>query len=362
MQATGAGYLTIWGDWDRDGEFSADEKLLSDKYMENTTEIFLVNTPLNALNGFTWTRARFTSISSIVASGGVSDGEVEDYRVIVNNPGNSQIQDPPYYLAFEDSWPEQGDYDMNDVVILQNSSLLLTESYAVKQIEFNGELKAMGASYHNGFAIQLDHISPANVDNTLVRFEINGILQEVSPIEADTQYLVIKVTDNFSNHIQKTENCQYFKTEKNCSNSSQMTFSITIPFINPIALDEFPEAPYNPFIFAKNDTYHGDLFFHPGRSLEIHLKNKLPTSKADLTMFGIADDATQAANNYYYQTSAGLPWALAISSGSQEEWKQPSERVDLIKAYPDFQIFVETNGNKATNWFSQSNAVNSQLY
>ncbi len=362
VQATGAGYLNIWGDWDRDGEFSADEKLISDKYMENTTEVFLVNTPLNALNGFTWTRARFTSISSIVASGGVPDGEVEDYRVIVNNPGNSQIQDPPYYLAFEDSWPEQGDYDMNDVVILQNSSLLLAESYAVKQIEFNGELNAMGASYHNGFAIQLDHISPANVDNTLVRFEINGILQEVSPIEADTQYLVIKVTNNLSDHIQKTENCQYFKTEKNCSNSSQMTFSITIPFINPIALDEFPEAPYNPFIFAKNDTYHGDLFFHPGRALEVHLKNKLPTSKADQTLFGIADDATQVANNYYYQTSTGLPWALAINAGSQEEWKHPSERVDLIQAYPDFQIFVETNGNKATSWFSQSNAVNSQLY
>lgn len=121
VKVTGAGYLNIWGDWNRDGKFTSDEKLISDKYMDNATEVFLVNTPMSALNGFTWTRARFTSITSIVASGGVADGEVEDYRVLVTNAGNSQIQDTPYYLAFEDSWPEQGDYDMNDVVMLLNS-------------------------------------------------------------------------------------------------------------------------------------------------------------------------------------------------------------------------------------------------
>jgi len=362
VQATGAGYLNIWGDWNRDGTFSQDEKLISDKYMADSTEVFLVNTPLTALNGFTWTRARFTSTPSIVASGGVADGEVEDYRVIVNNLGNSQIQDTPYYLAFEDRWPEQGDYDMNDVVILQESSLLLTENFEVKQLEFHGELKALGASYHNGFAIQLDNILPSNINTDLIRFEINGVQQENSAIEEDTEYVVIKITDDLRSHIQLTEECEYYKTESNCDNASQMTFSVTVPFNTPITLEQFPEAPYNPFIFAQNSTYHGDLFFHPGRPLEIHLKNKMPTSKADSTMFGIADDSTQPSANYLYQTSNGLPWALAINPGSQEEWKHPSEMVDILQAYPDFQDFVESNGNTATRWFSQSNAINSKLY
>jgi LruC domain-containing protein len=362
VKATGAGYLNIWGDWNRDGEFSADEKLISDKYMNNATETFLVNTPSNALNGFTWTRARFTSITSIVASGGVSDGEVEDYRVLVTNSGNSQIQDTPYYIAFEDSWPEQGDYDMNDVVILQNSSLLLTDSLEVKQIEFQGELKALGASYHNGFAIQLDNILPNNVNNDLVRFEINGVLQETNAIEDGTQYLVIKITDDLRSHIQLNETCDFYKTEANCSNTTQMTFNVTVPFITPIALDEFPQAPYNPFIFAQDGTYHGDLFYHPGRALEIHLKNKIPTSKADSNMFGVADDKTQVTATNTYQNSNSLPWALAINPGSIEEWKHPLERIGILQAYPKFQVFVESNGNKETSWFSQSNAVSSKLY
>ncbi len=362
VQATGAGYLNIWGDWNRDGEFSPQEKLISDKYMDDNSEVFLVNTSSSALNGFTWIRARFTSIPAIVASGGAPDGEVEDYRVLVTNAGNSQIQDTPYYIAFEDSWPEQGDYDMNDVVMLQNSSILLTEQFEVKQIEFQGQLKAMGADYHNGFAIQLDNILPSNVNASLVRFEINGVLQEVSAIEEGTDYLVIKITDDLRSHIQVTESCKYYKTVEGCTNSSLMTYNVTVPFITPITLDEFPQAPYNPFIFAQDATYHGDLFFHPGRALEIHLKNKIPTSKVDPSRFGVAEDASQEANNYYYQTSSGLPWALAINPGSQEEWKHPIERVDLIQAYPDFQIFVETNGNKSSSWFSQSNAVSSKLY
>jgi len=362
VQATGAGYLSIWGDWNRDGQFSSEEKLISDKYIDNTSEVFLVNTPISALNGFTWTRARFTSITSIIASGGVPDGEVEDYRVLVTNDGNSQIQDTPFYIAFEDSWPEQGDYDMNDVVMLQNSSLLLADSFEVKQIEFQGVLKALGASYHNGFAIQLDNILPSNVNNDLVRFEINGVLQESSVIEEGTQYLVIKITNDLSQHIQLTEDCDYYRTEKNCRNTSQMTYNVTIPFISPIELELFPEAPYNPFIFAKEATYHGDLFFQPGRSLEIHLKNKAPTSKADSSMFGVADDKTQLSSSYNYQNHNGLPWALAVNPGSQERWMYPREMIDILQAYPKFKSFVESNGNRETSWYSQSNAVSSKLY
>ncbi|MCP4323616.1 MAG: LruC domain-containing protein [Alteromonadales bacterium] len=364
VKATGTGYLSIWGDWNRDGEFSSDEKLVSDQYIDNTTEVFLVNTPITALNGFTWTRARFTSTAPILPSGGVSDGEVEDYKVLVTNPGNSQIQETPYYVAFEDSWPEQGDYDMNDVVILQSSSILLSESFEVKQIEIQGELKALGASYRNGFAIQLDNILPENVDSSLLRFNINGILQETNVIEDDTQYLVLKITEDIRSHIETTEACNFYRKQTGCSNSSQMTFSVTIPFIIPIpiALGQFPEAPYNPFIFARTASYHGDFFYHPGRPLEIHLKNKMPTSKADLSFFGMAEDNTQLSQGLTYQNINGLPWGLAINPGSTEQWKHPLERGYILQAYPKFRTFVESSGNNETSWFSQSNSISSKLY
>lgn len=47
-----------------------------------------------------------------------------------------------------------------------------------------------------------------------------------------------------------------------------------------------PDFPYDPFICAAPGHYHGDIGHqlsgsHPGRSLEIHLKNQAPTVKFD---------------------------------------------------------------------------------
>jgi len=361
VHATGSGYVNIWGDWNQNGEFSADEKLLSDYYIDNTTEIFLVDTPINALSGYTWTRARFSTSMGIVSYGGVADGEVEDYRVLVTNPNNTQIKNNTYFVAFEDNWPELGDYDMNDVVIKLNSSLLITE-FKVKQLEIVGELRAYGARYRNGFAIQIDNVLPDNVNESLVKFEINGVQQNSTVIEEDTDHLVLMVTDDLSTYFDKIDSCLYYKTESSCMSSSQMMFSIKVPFFAPIALSKFPQAPFNPFIFAKPSTYHGDLFYHPGRGLEVHLKNKLPTSKVDLNYFGEGADNTNLVSQYTYQSASGLPWALAINPGESQLWQQPLEKVDLLQAYPSFQSFVETSGSKSNNWYLRRYANVSKLY
>ncbi len=362
IQANGTGYLSMWADWNRDGQFSSTEKFVSDKFIDNTTINMLVNTPIDALNGFTWTRTRFTSTQSTTALGGVPDGEVEDHNVFVTNLGYSQIQDTPYYLAFEDNWPEKGDYDMNDVVIFQESSLLVNGSGEVKQIEFHGELKAYGAAFFNGYAIRLDNVLPSNVDVNLIRFEINGVIQEASALEVGTENVVILITDNILKHIQLSSNCLYYRTEESCTNANEMKFSVTVPFITPIAANQFPVAPYNPFIFAKNGTYRGETIIKPGRELEIHLKNKLPTSKANISFFNQADDVTDLSEGKTYQNASGLPWGLAISPGSGQEWKHPLETVEILEAYPKFQIFVETNGASETTWFSLDKAVNTKLY
>jgi LruC domain-containing protein len=194
-----------------------------------------------------------------------------------------------------------------------------------------------------------------------VTFWINGVLQNTSPVETDTEFLVIKITEDIESHIELTLACQFYKTESGCSNSSQFNFSVTVPFITPIAYDSFPEAPYNPFIFAMPSMYHGESFFHPGRSLEIHLKNKMPTSKASLSMFGVAKDNSNIAAGVSYQTADGMPWALAINPGS-EEWQHPIEKVDFLQAYPDFEEFVKTAGNKSSTWYSQINSISNKTY
>lgn len=365
MQVTvqGSGYLNIWADWNQNGQFEDDERFVTDRQMITGTETFLVAVPLDALAGYTWTRSRYSSSAGIAASGGVSDGEVEDYRVAVTNNGYSFLQQTPYFLAFEDNWPAQGDYDMNDVVIKLQSSVLVTADNKVKQLHITGELKSMGASYKNGFAIQLLGVTDSQIEQSVIRYEINGNSIEQDLVEGGTINSVLKVTENLWDYIEPDAGCKYFKTELGCNSSSTFIFTLKIPFNDAIPLESFPAAPFNPFIYATPNRYHGDNFSsHPGRGLEIHLKNHPPTSKADLSYFNQQQDASDSSLNYYYQNINGLPWALAISAGSSEQWFQPLESVDLLEAYPDFAPFVTSEGSTNSLWFLNNNAISNKTY
>lgn len=359
ITASGTGYLNVWADWNQDGEFTSDEQLIIDEYMSNQTEQFFLNTPLSALNGNTWLRARISSTQGIVAYGGVSDGEVEDYRIQVMNDGLTLQQHSPVYVAFEDNWPQVGDYDMNDVVVKQSSSVLINQENEVVLLEITGTLEAMGAGYSNGFAIQLDGVSPTNIRSEFTRFEVNGV-QRSSLIEDGTDDMVLMIAQNLQDEVSSASGCSYYRTEVGCEQNVEMTFSLKVAFLNPVSIATFPAAPFNPFIFATPGTWHGSVAGNLGRGLEIHLKNHQPTSKADQSLLGQADDAS--SGGLTYQNSNGLPWALVISAGSGNTWKHPLERVDFLAAYPDFEEFVTSGGVNAKNWYEQSKAVTNNLY
>jgi len=363
VKVNGTGYLNIWIDWNQNGQFDAGEQPVIDRQMQTGTEIFLVETPLNVEPGTTWARVRYNSTANIQATGGVADGEVEDYQVLVTDPGYSLVQNSPYFLAFEDNWPEKGDYDLNDVVIRLESSLLITSDNTVKQLNLRGELKAYGAAYRNGFAIQLQGVSNNNIDQAMIRFDINDQASQTNLLEEGTNHTVLKISNDLRKHVKPDSGCWYYKTEAGCSSSSTFTFSLKIPFIDGIAENSFPDAPFNPFIFATPDTFHGPAFSeNPGRGLEIHLKNKPPTSLVNVDYFGMLDDVSEPLNNLYYQADNGLPWGVAISTAGSENWFHPLEWVDVMRAYPQFEDYTNSSGTLNPLWFINNNAVLSKIY
>ncbi|MCP4275490.1 MAG: LruC domain-containing protein, partial [Gammaproteobacteria bacterium] len=199
----------------------------------------------------------------------------------------------------------------------------------VVQLNLSGDLKAMGASFHNGFAIQLPGVTGAEINQARTRFEINGQVAAVDLLEENTEYAVLKISNDLWKHVKPDTGCWFYRTQTGCNSSSTFTFSIRLPFVDGIPFQSFPAAPYNPFIFATPDTQHGTAFSeHPGRGLEIHLKNKAPTSLANADYFGLMDDASESSNSSYYQTENGLPWAVAISVAGTENWLHPREWVD----------------------------------
>ncbi len=337
----GAGYLNIWVDWDQNGQFDFDEQLVYDRTMDTGTETFLAETPFDVEPGTTWARVRYSSTLGVSAKGGVAYGEVEDYQILVLNPGFSLVSNNPYFLAFEDKWPGKGDYDFNDVVIQLDSSLIVNVDNQVKQLKLEGELKAMGASYRNGFAIQLDGITNSDIDQAMIRFEINGEASNVALLEQGTAYAVLKISDDLRAQVKPDNACWYYKTEPECSSS----------------------PTFNPFIFATPDTEHGSIFYeNQGRGLEIHLKKKPPTSLVNEVYFGLSDDASDPDASLYYQTNNGVPWGIAINIGESENWFHPYKWVSILKAYPKFEDYATSNGVVNPAWFQNNNAALAKTY
>jgi hypothetical protein len=85
ITVTGAGKLSAWADWNRDGSFGAGEQILTDVDADGTFGVYNLSVvvPSDATEGLTFVRFRLTSQAGVGPTGMATDGEVEDYALTV---------------------------------------------------------------------------------------------------------------------------------------------------------------------------------------------------------------------------------------------------------------------------------------
>jgi len=368
VYASRDGILSAWFDWNGDGDFDdQDEHTLIDVYLTTGENILSLRVPDDAVAGNSWSRFRFSQQEGLNYMGGSSSGEVEDHAFTVSESGATYRYYPGVdswvTLAYEDQWPIKDDYDMNDVVIFYRTVEVIKNNQIVR-IDILGELQALGGYYHNGFAVQFPNVATDNVNQQSLRLLHNNIKQQYSGTNGATTYSILE-SDNRNAVVVITQDlwkkassvCTYYRSQVGCEQDQVFDFEISIPFYNPIEIDNL-SAPYDPFIFATEGLYHGDLFTHPGRGLEIHLVDQAPTDKFNTSFYGLADDTSDPATGRYFRSENNLPWALEIT----EQWQWPSERKAILQAYPEFQHFVESNGKQSKNWFERQQAKSEYLF
>jgi LruC domain-containing protein len=357
----GEGFLHGWIDWNVDGDFNDElENIITSVELTSGTHILSYRAPISAVAGNSWARFRYSSAQELTALGGAPDGEVEDYPVTISQPNVSYRYYPSetgwVTLAYEDIWPSIGDYDLNDVVMNYRVVELVRDEQVVR-VDLYGRLQALGAVYHNGFAVHLQSIARNNIDQNRLRILFNNEIQSFNPLEEEQSEAVLKISDDLRQNVQ-TE-CRFYRTETECSEEIEFSFEVSANFISPVDLIDMPKAPYNPFVFATPYWGRGEVFTEsPGRSLEIHLPDMPPTDLADLTLLGMLEDTSDIANQRFYKTSGNLPWAIEVA----EEWSYPLERVDILEAYPDFRAWVESGGVDNQSWYLPENAISQKVY
>jgi LruC domain-containing protein len=347
-------YFNGWFDWNQDGDFDdADEHVFNSLQLDSDSHNLAFTVPATAVVGNTWARFRVGDQDNIASSGGYTNGEVEDYPVTVADGNTTSIyypgEDEYVTLAYEDRWPERGDYDFNDVVIFYRV-VQTVKNGEVSRIDIEGELVNYGASYSNGFAVHLPGILRSNVDQDLLQVRFNSVSAPTAGVlEAGQTDAVVVISDNLKTKFTSTCGYFYLNTEPACmGNTSVFTFEINIPLNNPIDVASMPDMPLNPFIFGaenhtRNDFFSGQI----GRDLEIHLPDKPLTDLGNSAYFGLGDDDSNPPTTTF-RTSANLPWAAEIGN---TEWKAPLEETDISSAYPEFNNFIISDGVSNEFWF-----------
>ena len=361
IKASRVGHLSAWIDWNSDGDFSDEgEQVAADTILSAGVNALSISVPSDAQLGLTWSRFRFSEQAGLNYYGGATTGEVEDHPLRITQNGTTLRHFPSENeyatLAFEDNWPKEGDYDLNDLIFRFRITETLNQEDEIVQMTIQGYLAAYGAGYHNGFAFHIPGLHRDAIHAASFQ-KHNALLQEHNGLETDSNEVIFIVSHDLKEKLPQT--CLYYRTAQHCQEAIAFEFEINVYINEGTDTQAVMSMPYDPFMFATPGPYVRDgLWFNPGRNLEVHLSDHAPTEKFDPYWFGWWSDSSNIAINRYFKTSSNHPWALLI----KDEWKWPREHVDILDVYPDFAGFAETGGENNTLWYETDKAVVGQYY
>lgn len=258
-------------------------------------------------------------------------------------------------LAFEDNWPYEGDYDMNDVIVKYSSESFYTlttylgtakVAYSKEKMVDTYKLVWTGASYKNGFGYKVK----LGDDVASIKVTRNGkvVSEPAIETEPDGSKVIMLLTD-----ARKEIGVESLDPKDMPGITvDEATFVITTTY-NNVPESQVPvfndRAPYNPFI-----TVNGN------RSKEVHLINYAPTSKMDTSLFSKegSNDVSDPAAGKYYHNRDFWPFAINVdaSGSNQSAWEinkklSQYESVRIDKSYPNFTKWANSKGNEYTTWW-----------
>lgn len=278
------------------------------------------------------------------------DGEAIETGGVPDLPETDIKEEDIHYsasgvLAFEDNWPNKGDYDMNDVIVSYRREIyksVLTQK-VTKLVdtfiaEHNGGLQA------NGFGYQLTGISSSTIRHISIEAEgvgskfMNGQTQEPGQ-----NYPTLVLFDDIRAALHK-----HIKVSIDLAPETYSEKDVTPFFTNPYWNQQY-KYNFNPFVIIESNK---------GRGREAHIVKFPPTGKVDPAYFGTQQDQSQPATGLYYVNSDNLPTGLHLSgvATGEERGKHfiiPVEKVSILDTYPDFSAWASSFGTTNIDWWKK---------
>lgn len=234
-------------------------------------------------------------------------------------------------MTFEDLWPAYGDYDCNDLVVAFQYKIVTNAQNKIVDVVGTFQIKAAGASFNNGFGIDLS-TAPSNVASVIGCIKVgSAITVDPKGYEAGHTTETVVIPFDAVNTILGRGMVNTIHGGYTVQTTPQV---VTIHLATPQTSVGAP--PYNPFIFVNQI-----------RGKEVHLKDQHPTELANPIYFGTGNDASIPAQSLYYRSTTALPWAMEIPVN----FDYPIENADIVTTYLHFAAWAQSSGVNYPDWY-----------
>ncbi len=238
-----------------------------------------------------------------------------------------------YWIAYEDLFPEKGDYDFNDLVVPYKVRFGLNDQNQVVAVTGSAYLLARGAGYDHDWHLRIT--LPAGASGTIqsaLNFPPDNALDPIQyGLQAFDQAIDLVgfpetksiFADPETIYVNTLTDRPFFKGPK---------LEFRADMASPLVLENVAAAPFDPYLVVNDSELDGSKY-------EIHLIGQSSV---------LAESRNQLEGITQFKDENGYPFALLIP----EDWQFPFEWVDLGIAYPDFIDFVLSAGSTNLDWYA----------
>lgn len=233
--------------------------------------------------------------------------------------------------AFEDLWPAQGDYDMNDVMTKSTYTKLVDSKNKIYEESYTFKTYGNYATLVSGLAVRLDGVSSTDKLEFYVK---SADEEEFSVLNTtyDTNDKVVVLTNDVNNNKGAEYKVKVIHAEK-----------------SPVKKQTIEAEP---FIFRAENSSDAVAWW------EVHLTGYKPTSKMNFGYFNTGDDCSQPDKDIFYVRKGNYPFAFFLAGATDEDLKPmldpDNESTPINELYSGYSDWVTNNGTTNTDWYKSA--------
>ncbi len=235
--------------------------------------------------------------------------------------------------AFEDQWPDGGDFDMNDVIIEHDQSQTYTQDNKIYTVsdKFTIVSKLDAAGYHNAFYVQIPEGQEGKTAN--LKVTVGGV-EVPNRWESETNSIIV------------------FNDQREAIISGETTVMVTRDLSESNL--KVGDLKYNPYIISQAISSTGESQIGIGR-MEIHIPG---LDFNDITSLGYTIETDGSVNSNYYTSqfvseTGEFPFAISLAGKSGWFAPEPGIRVDLtFKKYTNWRA---AGSSQDSDWYNNIN-------